>query len=295
MKITQAAGGLFLVEGLFLILWSTGFVGAKYGIPYAGTFTLLFWRYLLLSVVLFIWLAVRGELRFGDSGQVKRAAGMGVLGHAIWLVAAIKAVEYNVPPGIVALIAALQPLITGVVAGPILGEKISRAQWLGLLIGFIGVALVVGDKIGGGEEAPWWAYLLPLVSALSLTWATVWQRSMEIKSTGFLPVLKNLAVQCWASTVVLFPFALGVENFQAEWNVEFVFALLWLTFVVSLGAYGLLIYLFKQCSASRVAALLYLTPPMTMVMDYIAFGAALTINGAIGLVIAAFGVFLSRK
>lgn len=285
---------LLMVEGLFLLVWSSGFIGAKYGLPYAGTFTLLFWRYLLLSAVLFVWLAVRGELRFGDALTMRRAAGMGTLAHAVWLVAVLKAIEFGVSPGIVALVAALQPLLTGVVAGPILGERVTKLQWLGLLIGFIGVALVVGDSIGGGT-APWWAYSLPLVSALSLTWATVWQRSLEIKSAGFLPVIKNLAVQCWASTLVLFPFAFGLENFATEWNYDFIFALGWLTFVVSLAAYGLLIYLFKHRQAPHVAALLYLTPPVAMVMDYLVFGAVITITGIIGLAVAAVGVYLSRR
>lgn len=284
-----------MVEGLFLILWSSGFIGAKYGLPYAGTFTLLFWRYLLLSVVLFLWLAVRGELHFNDAKQTWRAAGMGILGHAVWLAAVFKSTEYGVSPGIVALVAALQPLLTGVVAGPILGERVNCAQWVGLLLGFVGVALVVGDRIGGGESAPWWAYLLPLVSALALTWATVWQRSLEIQSTGFLPVLKNLAVQCWASMLVLFPFALGLENLQTEWNTDFIFALGWLTFICSLAAYGILIYLFKHRPAPYVAALLYLIPLVVMMMDYLAFGAAMTINGVIGLAVVAAGVYLSRR
>ena len=284
---------VLLVEFAFLLMWSSGFVGAKYGLAGAGTFTLLFWRYLLLSAVLFLWLAVRGDLRF-DRAQLRRAAGMGVLGHAVWLVAVIKATEYGVSPGIVALIAALQPLMTGVVAGPVLHECVTRAQWVGLLLGFVGVALVVGDQIHIGE-AQWWAYLLPLVSAIALTWATVWQRSLEIQSTGFLPVLKNLAVQCWASTAVLFPFALGIEHLRTEWNADFIFALGWLTFVVSLAAYGMLIFLFKHRRAPHVAALLYLTPPVAMLMDYFAFGAAITITGIIGMIVAATGVVLSRR
>jgi len=292
--MTPAIRSLLAVEAVFLLVWSSGFIGAKYGLPYAGTFTLLFWRYLLLSVVLLAWLAARRELHFGDAAQVQRAAGMGILAHAVWLVAVLKAIEFGVPPGIVALVAALQPLLTGVAAGPVLGERVAGVQWLGLLLGFVGVAVVVGDRMGG-EAAAWWAYLLPLVSALALTWATVWQRKLEIRDAGFLPVLKNLAVQCWASAVVLFPLALGVENLRAEWNGEFVFALGWLTFVVSLAAYGLLIFLFKHRPAAHVAALLYLTPPVTMLMDYLAFGAALTVNGVIGLCIAAAGVYLSRR
>lgn len=290
-------GGILAVEGAFLVLWSSGFIGAKYGLPYAGTFTLLFFRYLMLSVVLFGWLAMTGKLRrIGNKKQIRHAVFIGLLAHFVWLVAALEATDLGVPPGTVALIAALQPMVTGILAGPVLGERVNGWQWGGLFAGFIGVLLVVGDRVEIDDTVPWWAYSVPLISTLSLTLATLYQRSLETRtSDGFLPVINNLAVQCAATTIVLLPFAAGVEGMNAQWNAEFIFALAWLTFVVSLGAYGMLIFLVKKCPATRVASLLYLTPPVTMIMDYLAFGNLVTINGLIGLVIAAVGVFLVRR
>ncbi len=287
--------GLLAIEGVFLIFWSSGFIGGKYGLLHAGTFTLLFYRYLLISVLLLCYLLVRRQLHFGDWGQVRRAAGMGILGHGVWLVAVLEATRYGAPPGMIALVASLQPLVTGVVAGPILGERVSGLQWAGLMIGFFGVVFVVGDSLGTNEDVVWWVYLLPFISALSLTWSTVWQRKMELQSLGFLPVLQNLAIQCWATTIIIFPLAIGVEDMHADWNGDFIFALVWLTFVISLGAYGLLILLFKHAPASRVASLLYLSPPVAMVMDYFAFGNVVTINGMLGLLIAATGVILAHR
>ena len=285
---------LLALEFSFLVLWSSGFIGAKYGLPHAGTFTLLFFRYFILSIMLFAWLAVRGQLSFGCAAQIRRAAVMGLLAHCVWLVTVLEAIDLGVAPGIAALIAALQPMLTGIVAGPFLGEKINRWQWAGLLAGFLGVLVVVADRIGIGA-APWWAYLLPFVSALSLTAATVYQRALEIKtSDGFLPVLHNLTVQCAATAIVLLPFAIVVEDMHADWNVDFVFALGWLIIIVSLGAYGMLILLYKKCPATRVASLLYLTPPTTMLLGYLAFGNTITGNGIIGLGIAAAGVFCVR-
>lgn len=290
-------GGIIAVEGVFLVLWSSGFIGAKYGLPHAGTFTLLFFRYLMLSVVLVGWLAMTGKLRrIGSFKQIRHAVVIGLLAHFVWLVAVLEATDLGVPPGTVALIAALQPMITGVLAGSVLGERVNIWQWGGLFAGFVGVLLVVGDRVEIDETVPWWAYAVPLISTLSLTLATLYQRALEIRSSdGFLPVINNLAVQCVATTIVLLPFAAGVEGMAADWNADFVFALVWLTFVVSLGAYGLLILLVKKCPATRVASLLYLTPPVTMVMDYLVFGNLVTINGLIGLVIAAAGVFLVRR
>lgn len=289
--------GVLATECAFLVLWSSGFIGAKYGLPHAGTFTLLFFRYLTLSVVLLAWLGIRGKLRrLGSAGQIRHAAVMGFLAHCVWLVAALEATDFGVPPGVVALVAALQPMVTGVVVGPILKETVNRWQWAGLFAGFAGVLIVVGGQIGGGGAAPWWAYAVPFISTLSLTVSTVYQRAMEIRSSeGFLPVLNNLTVQCVTTTVILLPFAVGVEGMEADWNADFLFALAWLTFVVSLAAYGLLILLIKKCPATRVASLLYLTPPVTMVMDYLAFGNSLTVNGIVGMAIAAFGVFLVHR
>ena len=287
---------ILLIEGIFLIVWSSGFIGAKYGLPHAGTFTLLFFRYLALSIVLAVWLGWRGQLtRLGNASQIRHAAIMGFLAHCVWLVAVLKATELGVSPGIVALVAALQPLVTGAVVGPVLKEKVNGWQWCGLIAGFAGVMLVVGDQIGGGS-APWWAYAVPFISTLSLTASTVYQRAQEIRSAeGFIPVLNNLAIQCFTTVVILLPFAISLEGMQADWNGDFIFALAWLTFVVSLAAYGLLIFLIKHCEATRVASLLYLTPPVTMVMDYFAFGNAVTLNGMIGLIIAAIGVFLAHR
>ncbi|MGI9338900.1 MAG: DMT family transporter [Gammaproteobacteria bacterium] len=289
-------GGIIAVEGVFLVLWSSGFIGAKYGLPYAGTFTLLFFRYLILTVVLFGWLAMSGKLRrIGSSKQIRHAVFIGLLAHFAWLVAVLEATDLGVPPGTVALIAALQPMVTGILAGPVLGERVNVWQWGGLFAGFLGVLLVVGDRVEIDETVPWWAYAVPLISTISLTLATLYQRSLETRtSEGFLPVINNLAVQCAATTVVLLPLAAGIEGMEAEWNGEFVFALGWLTFVVSLGAYGMLIFLVKKCPATRVASLLYLTPPVTMIMDYLVFGSLVTINGLVGLVIASAGVFLVR-
>ena len=291
-------GGILALELVFLVLWSSGFIGAKYGLPHAGTFTLLFFRYFALSVLLIGWLAMSGGMRrFGSAGQIRHAAAIGLLAHCVWLIAALEATDLGVPPGIVALIAALQPMVTGVVVGPILKEKVNRLQWIGLIAGFLGVAIVVGDQIGGMEESvPWWAYAVPLISTLSLTAATVYQRALETRSSGgFLPVLNNLAVQCLATLVVLFPLSVGIEGMEANWNPDFLFALAWLTLVVSLGAYGVLLALIKKCPATRIASLLYLTPPVTMVMDYFAFGNSVTSNGMVGLAIAAAGVFLVHR
>ena len=290
--MAYGALALLAAEGAFLLLWSSGFIGVKYGLEHAGTYTLLFYRYAFLSALLLVYLAATRRLRFGSWGTVRRAACMGILAHAVWLTAATESTKYGAPPGIVAIVASLQPLLTALAATPILGEKISRLQWTGLFVGFAGVVLVVADRLESDVSAPWWAYCLPLVSALSLTWATVWQRKMEMRSLGFMPVMENLAVQCWASAAILLPFAWGLEGMHADWNGEFIFSLLWLSLVVSLSAYGLLIFLLKHSLASRMSSVFYLMPPVTMVMDYFLFGNSIAVSGAIGLAVAAGGVFL---
>ena len=290
-----APGVVATAECAFVVLWSSGYVVVKYALPHAGILTMLFFRYLLLSVVLVAMLAWRnGTLRLGSAAQLRRAAVTGTLAHAVWLYSAYLAVDLGVSPGAVALIAALQPMLTGVVAAPILKERGNRLQWAGLFIGFSGTLLVVGDQMGE-SAAPWWGYAVAFVPPISLTAATVYQRALEIRrSNEGMPIPNNLAAQCVATTAVLAPFAAGAEGMTANWNAEFLLALTWLTFICSLGGYALLMFLIKKSAVTRAASLFYLVPPATMVMDYFAFGNAVTINGMFGLLIAAIGVFLAH-
>ncbi|MGF1513694.1 MAG: DMT family transporter [Elainellaceae cyanobacterium] len=283
---------IIALELLFVVLWSSGFIGAKYGLPYAGTFTLLFIRYALVTVLLGLWLGYRRQLRFRSWAAVGRSAIVGLLAHAVWLSAVLGAIDLGVSLWIVALITALQPMATSVLSGPLLGEPVSPMQWVGMGVGLVGVVVVIVAKIGAQTEVSWLGYGLPFLSTISLTLATLYQRHINRRRNSLtLPVIPSLFVQAAASAIALYPLA-AWEGLQVQWNGQFIFALLWLALVLSLGAYGLMLKLLEYRTATRVSSLMYLSPPVTLLLGFLVFGDRLFWQDGIGLVITALGVVL---
>jgi drug/metabolite transporter (DMT)-like permease len=280
------------LELLFVVLWSSGFIGAKYGLPYAGPFTLLLIRYVIVAGLLGVWLWTRGEFRFTSRPAIARAAIIGLLAHAIWLSAALGGIALGVSPWIVALITALQPMLTSVLSGPVLGESISAVQWAGTGVGLVGVVLVVVTKLEGAGGGSFWGYLLPFIAAASMTVATLYQRHLNSNQVARLQVIPSLFVQAVASAIALIPLAVLVEGVSVQWTGQFIFALAWLVIMLSIGSYGLMLKLLEHRTAARVASLMYLTPPTTLVLGSLLFGDSITWIDALGLVIAAIGVTL---
>ncbi len=281
------------LELLFIVLWSSGFIGAKYGLPYTGPLTLLFVRYVCVAILLLIWLSYRRKLRFHSKTAIARSAVIGLLAHAIWLSAALGAIALGVSPWIVALITALQPMTTSVLSGPLLGESISVVQWWGTGVGLVGVVLVVITKLEGAGEASLVGYALPFLAAASMTVATLYQRHLNrTQPAQNLPVIQSLFVQAVASAIALWPLAVLVEGLNIEWSRQFVFALGWLIVVLSIGSYGLMLKLLEYRTAARVASLMYLTPPTTLVLGFLLFNDQIAWVDAAGLLIAAIGVAL---
>ena len=284
---------ILALELLFVVLWSSGFTGAKYGLPYAGSFTLLFIRYVLVATLLFVWLSYRGELRLHSRAAIARCALIGLLAHAVWLSAVFGAIALGISPWIVALITALQPMATSVLSGPLLGEQVSPIQWAGMVVGLVGVVVVVGTKASIQIDVPWIGYGLPFISTLSMTLATLYQRHINRRQPGVaLPVLSSLFVQAVTSAIALYPLALFFEDLQVQWTRQFAFALAWLVMVLSIGAYGLMFKLLEYRTAARVSSLAYLSPPVTLGFGFLVFGDVLGIGGVLGLGITAVGVAL---
>ena len=281
------------LELLFVVLWSSGFIGAKYGLPYAGPFTLLFVRYVSVAVLLFIWLRYRRQLRFPSRAAIARSAMIGLLAHAIWLSAVFGAIALGVSPWIVALITALQPMATSVLSGPLLGESISPVQWWGLGIGLVGVVLLVVTKLDGAAGVSLVGYVLPFLAAASMTLATLYQRHLNRNQAGQnLSVIPSLFVQAVASAIALWPLAVLVEGLSIQWSGQLMLALAWLTIVLSIGSYGLMLKLLEYRTAARVSSLMYLSPPTTLLLGFLLFNDQIAWVDAAGLLITAIGVTL---
>lgn len=294
VQASAAAGGRLewvrLMPGVFVLLWSTGFIGAKYGLPYVEPLTFLLVRLGLVAVVLTaVALVTRAPWpkSWGEAGRIALA---GLLVHGVYLTGVFCAIAKGVPAGVTALIVGVQPLLTGALSGPLLGERVSARQWGGLLLGLVGVALVVSEKVSF-DSGNALGIGLAVAALLGITFGTLYQKrhgtAMDLRT--------GAAIQYAATAAVLAALAPLFETMHIRWTGEFVFALLWLSFVLSVGAIFLLFALIRRGAAARVASLFYLTPPVTAVIAWAMFDERLGLLALAGMAIAVGGVALVNR
>lgn len=274
---------------LFVLLWSTGFIGARLGLPHAEPLTFLLIRYVaviaIMTLVAMLWrapwpTAPRAWFHIGMTG---------LLVHGVYLGGVFIAISRGLPAGVASLVVGVQPLLTAVVAGWLLGESVARRQWLGLLLGFLGVGLVVFDKLGAvfGVQA-----LVPaIVALLGITAGTLYQKR-------FCPAFDwrtGSVIQFVPTALITGVVALMTERFHVAWVGEFYFALGWLVLVLSIGAISLLNWLIRHKDAVNVASLFYLVPPSTTLVAWLLFGDTFSGFALFGMALAVWGVYLARK
>lgn len=277
----------------FVALWSTGFIGAKYGLPDAEPLTFLSLRYAAVLLLMggIAWLS---KAPWPDSRRAwLHIAVSGLLVHAVYLGGVFTAIARGLPAGVTALVVGLQPVLTALGAAALLGERVRPTQWLGLALGFAGVSLVVAHKVVVSSNAmAITGMLLPAVLALlGITAGTLYQKrfcpAFDLRSGSviqFLPCLVLTLLAAWWS-----------ETLQVRWTGHFIFAQAWLVLVLSLGAVSLLNVLIRRGSAVNVASLFYLVPPTTALMAWALFGETLTGLALLGMGLAVFGVWLARR
>jgi drug/metabolite transporter (DMT)-like permease len=274
---------------LFVLLWSTGFVGAKYGLPYAPPFAFLAVRLALAAMLLAALAAALGSARMASRQQYGRAAVVGLLLHAGYLGGTFFGISRGIPAGVAAVIVSLQPVLTAVLAARVLGERPSARQWLGLVLGLAGVALVVGPGvIGSAAPLPLSGLVSCLVALVSGTLGTVYQK----RHGDGIPLVWGTAVQYAAATVALLAVAAATEDLSIRWTAHFVGALVWLVLVLSIGAVLLLLLLLRRGTAAGVSSLYYLVPPATAVEAYFLFGERVSGLSLLGIGVTAVGVAL---
>ena len=274
---------------LFVFLWSTGFIGAKFGLPYAEPLSFLLTRYgLVIGLMLAIALIMRAPWP-KDPAQWLHIGVSGVLVHAFYLGGVFVAIAHGLPAGITALVVGMQPLLTACSAGWLLGEKVSARQWGGLALGFVGVGLVVSGKFGDAALGP---MLWPAVVALlAITAGTLYQKRFCARFD-----LRTGSVIQFVPTAIVTAIAVALfEDYRIDWTGEFLFALGWLVLVLSLGAISLLNLLIRSGSAVNVASLFYLTPPTTALIAWAVFGETLAPVAVVGMAVAVAGVYLVAR
>jgi len=277
-----------LIPWLFVLLWSSGFIGSKLGVPYAEPFTFLTLRYLIvLAVLVPIALITRAPWPQGKT-QIAHVAFAGLLIHALYLSGCVYALRLGLPAGIVSLVVSMQPLFTAALAGAMLGERVLPRQWLGLALGFIGTGMVVAHKMGSGVTLH---MTVPAVLALiGITLGTLWQK----RHCPAFDLRTSTVVQYAVSLIVTAVLAFTLETREVRWTGEFVFALLWVALVLSIGAITLLNHLIRSGTAVNVAGLFYTVPAVTALMAWAIFGEVLTGLSLVGMVVAILGVWLAR-
>ena len=273
--------------GLFVVLWSTGFIGAKLGVPYVEPFTFLVLRFVFV-IALMLPLALLLRARWPQSPrEACHIAVAGALIQGGYLGGCFSAVAHGMPAGVIALMVGLQPVLTAFAAAPLLGETVSALQWAGLVLGFGGVALVVWQKISlQGLDAVSLAW--SVLALVSITAGTIYQK----RYCASFDLRAGSVIQFGAGLLVLLPLALTMETMHVNWTGEFIFALAWLVLVLSIGAISLLYTLIEHGEATRVSSLFYLTPLTTAAMAYFLFGEKLNAAALIGMVIGVVGVAL---
>jgi drug/metabolite transporter (DMT)-like permease len=282
-----ASAAFAFAPALFVILWSSGFIGARLGVQYAEPFTVLLLRFTLVLAVM-LPLALLLRVQWPQSArEVTHIATAGLLIQGGYLSGCFSAVYHGMPAGMIALITGLQPILTAFAAAPMLGESVTRVQWLGLALGFGGVAMVVWQKInlqGLDPVSIAWS----LEALVAITAGTLYQKrfcpSFDLRAGS--------VIQFVAAFALLLPLALMTETMHVEWNPQFVLAICWLALVLSIGAVSLLFVLIKHGEATRVSSLFYLTPLATAAMAWFAFEEQLSAMALAGMVIGVTGVAL---
>ena len=283
--------GLFVrtMPGLFVLLWATGFIGAKFGLPYAPPLKFLLWRFaIVIALMSIVALATRAAWPRG--AQFWHVAVAGVLLQAGYLGGVFVSIDLGMSAGVSALIVSLQPILTASYASTsmsTLGECVSRRQWAGFVLGFGGVALVVSGKLGFGGFG-WGSIGAVGIALLSITAGTLYQK----RFCGAQDLRTQSVVQFVAAGLVLLPLSIAFETRGVEWTGSFLFALGWLVLVLSFGAISLLLLLIRRGAATQVSSLMYLVPPVTALVAWMLFDEQLTLSAFAGMGLAVAGVAL---
>ena len=278
---------LFAMPVVFVLIWSTGFIVAKFGLPYAPPLTFLVMRYVLSILCFLVWIHFSGAHWPTCRRQWGHLAVTGLFMHAGYLGGVWVAVKSGMGSGLVALIVGLQPVLTAVWISQWAGLKISRFQWLGLTFGLAGLLLVVWRKLGVGTEVSGFTLAAAVFALLSITAGTLYQKNF-VKAND---VRTANVIQLLAALLVTLPLTL-LETEAIIWNAEFIGAMAWSVLVLTLGGSSLLYVLLQRGAAMAVTSLLYLVPPTTALMAWALFGESITVATIVGTLLTALGVSL---
>jgi drug/metabolite transporter (DMT)-like permease len=274
---------------LFVLLWSTGFIGARYGMPYIEPLTFLAVR-MVFVVIIMAAIALFAGARRPNANEIGHSLVAGSLVHGLYLGGVFTAISQGVPAGISALIPGLQPIVISTLANRFMGEKVTRLQLVGLVLGLVGVLFVLHDRriLLAGSALGWVASFLSLIG---ITIGTLYQK----RYCGSIDWRTGNLVQYIGAGALFTLGAFAFETREIHWTGELIFAMAWLVLVLSIAAVGLMYWLIRRSAATGFASLFYLVPVVTAFFAYILFGERLDSISILGMVICAVGVALVNR
>jgi len=276
-----------LLEAALILTWSSGFVGARFSMDYAPPLLVVFWRCVVVTLLLLPF--VMRSLRRTSPAVLLKNAGIGLLAMAGYLAGVIQGIALGVPAGLAAVFANLLPMAVALLAAGVLGQRLAWPVWAGMGVGLVGVVMVTLGALAWGN-APLWAYGLPVLGTLSLAVATLWQK--QLPAAQSMDLLPNLWLQCAVSSIA---FAL-IEGSQGSLapipSTGFALSILWTVGLSTLGGYGLYWICLRRASATRVASILYLCPPVTMLWAWAMFNEPLTWPMVSGMAVSGVGIWM---
>ena len=287
MRLTKAA--IIAAPVLFVVLWSTGFVGARYGLPYIEPLTFLAVRMGFVVLVLGA-IALISRVRWPDRTEIGHSLVAGALVHGLYLGGVFTAISHGVPAGISALIPGLQPILTSTIANRFMGETVTRMQWFGLALGLAGVALVLHDRTIVAAAPPL-GWIASVVSLIGITLGTLYQK----RFCGRIDWRAGNLVQYIGAGALFAVGAFAFETGVIHWSGELIFAMAWLVIVLSLAAIGLMYWLIRRSAATGFASLFYLVPAVTALMAYVLFDERLDALSIAGMAVCAMGVIIVNR
>lgn len=280
---------LLLLEAALVFSWSAGFVGTRFAVEHAPIFLVLLWRNLTAGLILLpfaFFIGPRLSIREIASHMLFGALGMGA-----YLASFAMAISQGVPTGLVALISDMLPLAVAILSWPMLGHMLTGRQWAGSAIGVLGVVIASGASLSLAN-VPLWSYGVPVLGTLCFALATLMQkRSTAARASVF----QSLSIQCLSAAAIFFAFAWHEGSVAPILDKSFIGGILWLVFVATFASWSLYFIALRKSSPARVTAVLYLSPPVTMIWAWMMFGEPLSWAMAAGLAVSLYGIMLMTR
>ena len=274
---------------IFIILWSSAFVTTKPIIDNSDPFSALAFRFFVVSLGFFLFSIYTKQKIFTNFKNILQSLSSGILFHGIYLGGVFYSVSIGTPTGIAALIVTLQPILTNALAGKFLGEKVSYKQWIGVILGFIGAALVLGFDIG--SSLPIAGVVASFIALLAITSSTLWQKKISNNLSLSVSNMYQAIGGCLFHIIIIFIFT----DIYIDFTTTFLIAMSHQIFLVSFGAFTILMFLIKNNSASKTVSIFFLIPPTTAIMAWLFLNEKLNNLDLIGFAIATLGVYIATR